>query len=322
MGLADRRPPSVEEFLEYPKRFSNWGRWGRDDEFGTLNHITPHVRQAAAALVREGRTVSLADPIAVHPGRRNPAPAQHFMKITTRGCTDYLGFEYHGRATTHLDALFHVFSGDQQSYNGRPASEIGTGGAPWNSVDRWRAGIVTRGVLYDIPRLRGADFVTVEEPVQGWELLDAAERQGIEPRAGDAVLIRCGRGPFFEAHPNITLEPGLGITEDGKPARIPGSAASVLEFLYEYDAGLMGWDQLDARDQGYPPLNMAAQPPLSAPIHEIAVPHMGMPLIDNVQLEDVARTCAELGRWEFLLVVAPLIVIGGTGSPVNPIAMF
>jgi hypothetical protein len=178
-------------------------------------------------------------------------------------------------------------------------------------------------VLYDVPRLRGAPYVTVDEPVQGWELLDAAMAQGVEPRPGDAVLLRMGKEPFFADHPDIYFEPPLGIHRgDGTPTGLPGAHGSVLEFLHGYDAALMGWDFLDARDQGYPSLNPNARPPLSAPLHEIAIPYMGMPLIDNMNLEAVARTCEELGRWEFMLVVAPLIVVGGTGSPVNPLAIF
>ena len=323
MGLESRTPPTVEEYLQFRERFSNWGRWGPDDRFGTLNHITEERRQAAGRLVQAGRTVSLADPLATHPGRRNHNPAQHHMSITGRGCTDYIGVAYHGRQTTHLDALCHVFTGDGRTYNGRPISDITTAGAKSNSVEHWRDGIVTRGVLYDVPRLRSAPYATVEEPVHGWELLDAAAAQGVEPRPGDAVLLRMGKEPFFADHPDIYFEPPLGIFRgDGTPARLPGAHGSVLEFLHAHDTALMGWDFLDARDQGYPPLNPNASPPLSAPLHEIAIPYMGMPLIDNMNLEALARACEELGRWEFMLVVAPLIVIGGTGSPVNPLAIF
>ena len=323
MSLADRTPPTVEEFRAFPQRFNNWGRWGEDDVFGTLNHISPEVRQSAGALVREGRTVSLAVPIAKQPSRRNPNPAQHHMQITGRGCTDYIGLSYHGRQNTHLDALCHVFTGDQTTYNGRPVSDITTAGARSNSVDHWRDGIVTRAVLYDIPRLRGVEYVTLDQPVHGWELEDAAAAQGVEPRSGDAVLIRCGKEPFFAAHPDIYFEPPLGIfLGDGTPTHIPGTHASSIEFLYEHDAALMGWDHLDAREQGYPPLNPHADPPLSAPLHEVAIPYMGMPLIDNMNLEAAASMCVELGRWEFMLTVAPLIIEGGTGSPVNPLAIF
>ena len=307
MALADRTPPTVEQFEGYRQRFSNWGRWGDDDQLGTLNHITDDARRAAAALVREGRTVSCARPLATQPGPRNPTPAQHFMRITERGCSDYIGVSYHGFANTHIDALCHMFALDQQLYNGRSSSDVTTQGAASCSVDHWRAGIVTRGVLYDIPRLRGADYVTLEEPVHGWDLEDAAKAQGIEPRPGDAVLVRSGHGPYFEANPDTAgSQPDMFQT--------PGLHASVIEFLYEREVALLGWDLMETPDQGYAGVNL--------PIHQVAIPYMGLPLLDNADFESLAELCAELGRWEFQLVIAPLVVIGGTGSPVNPIAVF
>ena len=309
MALADRTPPTVEQFEAYRQRFSNWGRWGDDDQLGTLNHITDDARRAAAALVREGRTVSCARPLATQPGPRNPTPAQHFMRVSEWGCSDYIGVSYHGYVNTHIDALCHIFTLDQQLYNGRPSSEVTTQGAATCSVDHWGAGIVTRGVLYDIPRLRGADYVTLDEPVHGWELEDAAKAQGIEPQPGDAVFVRAGHGPYFDANPDIVAS-GPGV-----PQPAPGLHASVLEFLYEQEAALLGWDLMEAPDQGY-------TTGVGGPIHQIAIPYMGMPLLDNADFESLAELCAELGRWEFQLVIAPLVVIGGTGSPVNPIAVF
>ena len=305
MGLADRTPPTAEEYEAYRERFSNWGRWGEDDELGTLNHISKATRRAAAALVRDGRSVSLAHPIATKPGPRNPNPADHRMEIIAGvAAMDYIGLSYHGFVNTHIDALCHIFTPDGQLYNGRPSSEVTDEGARTCSVDHWREGIVTRGVLYDIPRLRGTDHVTLDAPVHGWELEDAAKAEGVEPRSGDAVLVRSGADAFYATDPE----------HEGpmsKPS--PGVHASTLEFLYEHNAALLGWDLMEAGAQGYS---------TALPIHMIAIPYMGMPLLDNADLEHVAERCAELGRWEFQLVVAPLIVLGGTGSPVNPIAVF
>ena len=105
MSLADRTPPSADEYLAYKERFSNWGRWGGDDQLGTLNHITEETRRAAAGLVSTGRTVSCSNPLAVTPGPRNANPAQHFMRLTDWSCTDYIGVSYHGFVNTHIDAL-------------------------------------------------------------------------------------------------------------------------------------------------------------------------------------------------------------------------
>jgi kynurenine formamidase len=306
MSLANRTPPTPEEYQAYKQRFRNWGRWGAGDQLGTLNHITSDVRRAAAALVREGRSVSLANPIAtakVVSGPRNPTPAEHRMNVTEGGSGDYIGVSYHGFVNTHIDALCHIFA-DGRAYNDRPWTDVTAEGAKSNSVDNWRHGIVTRGVLYDVPRRRGAPHVTFEEPVHGWELEDIARAEGVAPRAGDAVLVRCGGTAFWAAQP------------DFEPAwRAPGVHASALEFLYEHDAALLGWDLMEAPGQeayGAPAL----------PIHSIAIPYMGLPLLDNANFEELAAACEELGRWEFQLVIGPLVVMGGTGSPVNPIAVF
>jgi kynurenine formamidase len=308
MSLASRTPPTAEEYASFKERFSNWGRWGADDQLGTLNFITPDVRRAAAGLVREGRSVSCARPLAterVASGPRNPQPADHKMNILgAMGCSDYVGVSYHGFINTHIDGLCHIFTPDGQLYNGRPKSAITAEGARTNSVDFWRDGIVTRGVLYDVVRHRAVDYVPFEAPVHGWELEDIAKAEGVSPRAGDAVLIRAGCDAFWAANPDFA-EPWAG----------PGIHASVLEFLHAHDASLLGWDLMEAAGQGE-----YGAPAL--PIHSIAIPYMGMPLVDNASFESLAPMCAELGRWEFQFVIAPLYVVGGTGSPANPIAVF
>jgi len=306
MSLADRTVPPPDEFNAYKERFSNWGRWGDDDQLGTLNHITADTRRYAAGLVSDGRTVSCARPLAtekIMSGERNANPAEHRMSVGPMGSSDYIGVSYHGFANTHIDALCHIFADEGKLYNGRPASDVTEAGAVSNSVDHWHHGIVTRGVLYDVPRHRGVDFVALDEPVHGWELTDIGAAEGVEPRPGDAVLVRCGSTEFWAANPDFT------------PVwQAPGLHATVLEFLYETDASLLGWDLMEAPHQGY---DAAA-----LPIHSTAIPYMGMPLLDNADFDELAATCAEAGRWEFQLVIAPLNVIGGTGSPVNPIAVF
>lgn len=306
MAHEDRVPPTLEEMKAYGQRFSNWGRWGPDDELGTLNHVTPEARRYAASLVREGRTVSCGNPIATRPGPRNPSPAEHRMRVGRYTSGDFIGVSYHGFIDTHLDALCHIITHDGQLYNGRPASLITESGALSCSVDHWRHGIVTRGVLYDIPRLRGVPHVTFDAPVHAWDLEDAARAQGVQPRPGDAVLVRSGAAAFY----GHTPEPPRGR----RGVETPGVHGSALEFLHAHDAALLGWDLQEAAGQDFPGVGL--------PIHATAIPYMGMPLLDNADLEGLAATCAELQRWEFLFMVSPLIVLGGTGSPVNPIAVF
>lgn len=310
MALAERTPPTSEEFRGYRERFSNWGRWGDDDQLGTLNLVTPEVRAAAAATVKDGHSVTLSYPLATEPGPENAEPVQHEMRLDDDHCSDFIGIAYHGRANTHLDALCHVYTRAQgQLYNGYESSEhITPEGATTLSVDHWRGGIVTRGVLYDIPRLRGVEHVPADEPVHGWELADAAAAEGVQPRPGDAVVIRSGAGPFKASHPNFPE----GYDD---PTR-PGVHASCIEFLHANDAALLVWDLMDA-----PMLNDDGSVLQPSPMHRLTIPYLGLPLVDNAQLEDIAEACARAGRWEFMLVVAPLVVTRGTGSPVNPIAV-
>ena len=305
MPIADRTAPAAEEFNSFLAAHSNAGRWGADDALGTLNYITPEVRRAAAALVREGVSFSCSNPLATEPGPRNPRPADHEMTVRAEGSSDYIGVSYHGVTTTHIDALCHIFDEARQvHYNDKPASDVTSEGARSNSIDHWRDGILTRGVLYDVPRFRGTDYVSRGEPVHGWELADVAAAQGIEPRPGDAVLIRSGTEPYWSANPP---------SEGDAIMRRPGVHLSATEFLHEQQAALLVWDQHDASDQGYARRN---------PVHLAAIVYLGLPLLDNANLERLADACAERGRYEFMLSVAPLVVRGGTGSPVNPIATF
>lgn len=305
MSLSTRTPPTPDEYAAYKERFNNWGRWGDDDQLGTLNHITPAVRAGAAGLVRDGRAVSCARPIAtaaVLPPNRNGTPAEHRVNVGDGGCGDYIGVSYHGFANTHVDALCHIFTSDGKIYGGRPTSEVGPSGAASNSIDAWRDGIVTRGVLYDVPRFRGAPHVPFDAPVHGWELEDVAAAQGIEARAGDAALVRMGATAFWSAHPDFVPVHAA-----------PGLHASALEFLYEREAALLGWDLMEAPGQ-------EAYGAASLPIHSM-LPYVGLALLDNADFDALAAACAGVSRWEFLLVIAPLVVLGGTGSPVNPIAV-
>ena len=316
MSYADRTPPTPAEFADYRRRFSNWDRWGADDQLGTLNFITSESRLAAAALVREGHSISCSNPLATQTVLsdkfRNARPAEVVLTVNpavpgdpgTGGSTDRISVGYHGFVNTHIDALCHIFSADGRLYNGRSPLLLHEDGALTNSIEHWRDGIVTRGVLYDMAHYRGQGHIAIDEPIQGWELEDFATQHGITPRAGDAVLVRAGSDLFWAANPDFHLQ---------YPPNTPGLGASVLEFLYQTDAALLGWDLMEATGQGYD---------TGTPIHRIAIPYMGLPLLDNANFERLSVVCAQTHRYEFMLTVAPLVVNGGTGSPVNPIATF
>jgi kynurenine formamidase len=311
MGLAERTPPTAEEYAQYPRRYSNWGRWGADDELGTLNFVTPDVRRAAAACVVDGRSVSCARPLDMSPGPANPYPARHMVNTrTSGGMIDHLSVYIHGFTETHIDALCHLGVLDADvTWNGKPLDSYHMPAEHTGTIDFWRDGIVTRGVLYDVPRFRGTEYVEPGRPVHGWELADVAAAQGIEPRAGDAVLVRSGFGRYLE----VTGErPGFG-----SPA---GVHASCVEFLHDTEAAMLVWDMQDAptADQGLPnPKGL----PVPLHVHQILLPYMGMPILDNADFEALATACAAAGRWAVQFVVAPLVITGGTGSPVNPLAI-
>ncbi len=273
----------------------NWGRWGANDEVGAINLITPEKRAAAAALVRTGRTVSLS---------RVFEPPQHFMQKSNIGrgggyVMDYLGFIYHGGVVTHTDALCHIWD-EGGMWQGRdPDVEITTQGAQFADITHWSTGIITKGVLLDVPRHRGEPHVTADRPVHGSELEEIARAQGVTVEAGDALLVHSG----WESY---------GRSGDDGSAGRPGLHPSCAEFIRDHDVALLGWDLMDAR--------MGAAD-LPWPVHGVLF-NFGVALLDNARLEPIAAACAEEGRHEFLFMLLPLNVARGTGSPANPVAMF
>ena len=309
--MTDRRPPTEEEVRTWIRDRNNWGRWGRDDQRGAVNLITPAKRAAAAQLVRTGRSVSLSRPFPKEPGLNNAFPAQHYMRRVARGTggfsADYYGIFYHGVASTHIDALCHTWDGHGM-WNGRdPDQEITFDGATFGSIEHWSEGIITRGVLLDVPRHRGLPSVTQDRPVQGWELEEILGARGLRLLPGDAVVVFCGREAWQAANPDIPYGRPFGA-----PITRPGLHVSCLPFLRDHDVSLLVWDMLDHQPIGYD---------VPWAVHA-AIFAYGVPLLDNALLEPLAQACTEEGRDEFMLVVAPLPVVGGTGSPVNPLAVF
>jgi kynurenine formamidase len=284
---------------------SNWGRWGDDDQLGALNLITPEVTAAAAAGVRSGRTVSCARPLPTTPAADNPQPVAHHMTAThSEGYgADYFAVAPHGHATSHLDALCHIFH-NSRLYNGYPTDAVTAHGATQLGIHHLAAGIVTRGVLLDIPALRGVDALTPGHAIYPEDLMGAEEVAGLVVQAGDALLVRTGRWQWRKEHGPWDVQEGLA-----------GLHASCLEWLRSRDVALLGSDGVSdvmpSRVEG-----------VGLPIHTVAIVAMGLHLMDNLDLEQVARACAEEVRWDFLLTVAPLVLRRGTASPVNPIAVF
>lgn len=305
--MAERQVPTKADVDSYLRDRRNWGRWGDRGAAGAMNLITPEKRLAAVALVKAGRTVSLSRPWAVEPSLENARPAQQYMTVSERSpgggaATDFYGVSYHGTATTHIDALCHVWD-ENGLWDGRDPSEVLTfQGARYGSVDEWSEGILTRGVLLDVPKHRGRPYVTVDQPVHGWELDEIVDSEGLTLEPGDAVIVYSGREAYAEDHGGVW----------GGGTERPGLHASCLPFVRDNDVALLGWDMMDSSPNDYD---------IPWTMHGVIFAY-GVALLDNSLLQPLAEVCAEEGRYEFMLTINPLKVIGGTGSPVNPIAVF
>lgn len=306
---------SLEKFEDLFNSVSNWGRWGDDDQFGTLNYITPEKVQQAANLVRSGRSVSMSIPLNKTAGPDNPSPAIHYMSTThdvdvgsgdlLRLATDFLGIQFHGDCHTHIDALCHVaYKG--KLYNGRPAESVKSTGAESLDITTIAAGIAGRGVLIDIPRFRGVPWVEPGEAVTRDEIEAAEKSQGVSLEEGDIMIFRTG-------HHRRRLEKGSwdpGYTGEGRAGLDPYAVS----LLHERKVAVF----LPDGDGETVPGPMQE---IQYPIHPLQVTAMGMTVADSLQLEELADACEQEKRWEFLTVLAPLRLPKATGSPFNPIAI-
>ena len=293
------------------EKLSNWGRWGKEDQCGALNFITDARRAAAAKLVRSGEAVSLALPLATIAAADNPTPVTHLMvqagfdshEMPLPYAGDYFAIAPHGMANTHLDALCHVFYKGRM-YNGFDAAEVGSHGANRCAIDVARTGIIGRGVLLDIPKVRKIDWIEPGDRIFPEEL-DAAERaHGVRVEEGDVLLIRTGRSARRKAQGGW----------DPMRVGLPGLDATCLPWLHERKIAVLGSDSVSdvtpSGDQEHP-----------LPIHVGTLVIMGIHLIDNADFDALAPACAKAGRYEFMFSMCPLILERGTASPVNPIAI-
>jgi kynurenine formamidase len=264
----------------------------------------------SSQLVRVGRTISLAhdlDPVA---GPDNGRPALHYMTGLSdtsieepRVNTDFVGLDFHGKSVTHVDALCHCnFRG--RLYNGTDsASAVDSRGGKVGSIDQMAGGVVGRGVLVDVPRHRGVPWLEPGDAISPEELESALAAQDVLPAEGDIVLVRTG-------HRRRRTELGSWDPANNSAGLQPESMA----WLHRNGAAMLGSDG----DSDSRPSRVDG---VASPIHALALAAMGLPLIDNTSLEELAATCVELSRWEFLFCLAPLRIPGGTGSPVNPLAV-
>jgi kynurenine formamidase len=286
---------------------SNWGRWGNEDQLGALNLITPEKRKQAAGLVKDGVTVSLAHEVVKAKWGGSPA-FEHKMtslpeaKEITAASDEYCA-SYHGFTQTHLDGLCHLFYKGHM-YNGFSQQEVTAAGAAKLSIANARQGIFTRCILMDIPKLLGVRFLEGSFAIQPSHLEAWEKATGIRVEGGDAVLIRTGRWARAE------VEGEWDIMSNSA-----GLHATCLPWLKSRDVAVVGSDlALDVLPSGVDGFEL--------PVHWVVVVGMGMPILDNGDFEVLSRECDARQRWTFLLTVAPLVVPGGTGSPINPLATF
>jgi len=300
LGQTHREPVTADTVATWMKELSNWGRWGSEDQLGTLNLITPAKRRAAVALVTEGVSVSLARDVEKVESADNPNPFGHEM--LSAGMDRY-SVSYHGFAHTHLDSLCH-FAHEDVMYNGVSRDTSTDDGCQKLSIDNVKDGIMTRGVLVDLAWLKGVDYLEPDTVIYP-EDLDAWEKKaGIRLESGDAVFFRTGRWARRE---------DKGIWNIGQQGA--GLHASCAKWLKARDVALVGSDfGTDVQPSGIEGSRF--------PLHTLLIVGMGTPLFDNADLEALTKAAQERGRWEFLLTAAPLAVPGGTGSPLNPIATF
>ncbi|MFJ2931510.1 cyclase family protein [Streptomyces sp. NPDC087219] len=282
-----------------------------DGRCGTLRHLTPERVASAASEVRIGRTVSMAAPIETVPAPDDPVPAVHRMtspgprELGSDGlhfATDRFAMNVHGDADSHLDALCHVVF-DGELYGGVPASTVTAEGARRLSVDLLGNGIVGRGVLLDIPRLRGVPWLEPGDHVTSGDLTAAEAAQGVRVGPGDLLFVRVGHrlrrdelGPWDSAAARVGLHP------------------TAVEFLAAREVSVLGGD-------GNNDTAPSVVEGVAFPVHVLAIHALGVPLMDYLRFEDLVPVCAQAGRWSFLCAVAPLRLTDATGSPVNPIAV-
>lgn len=290
------------------KELSNWGRWGKDDQLGAMNLVTPAKRKQAAAQVREGISVSLAHDTNTETAPDNAQPYEHSMTLSGVGnrgqfSLDKIGVSFHGYQHTHLDALCHMFW-QGKMYNGFSQEEVTKEGASKLSIANLKQGVFTRGILIDLPRLKGVPYLEPGTPIYP-EDLDAWEKMAkIKVSAGDVIFVRTGRWARRTA---------VGPWDVSKNSA--GLHASCARWIRQRDVAIIGTDV--AADM-FP----SGVDGVSHPIHQLVLVAMGVYIFDNCDLEALSEACAKRNRWEFLLTAAPIAVVGGTGSPLNPIATF
>jgi len=293
-----------EEVLRLFETCSNAGRWGVDDERGTLNHVTGDGTLAALALVREGRAVSIGRDLVTEGSAQSPPSAVHVLTYAGHepsAALELLTLVPHGFEMTHLDAVAHSYF-DGHVYNGRRAADVvRPGGIAFGSIMAAADGIVTRGVLLDVAAARGVEYLRAEDGIGVADLDAAEELGGVHVGRGDAIFVRSGQ---------VLRERAEGPIGDGPRE---GLLAEAVPWLHAREVAVYSGDCIERLPSGYRRVPM--------PLHQLGMAAMGLAILDCADCERLAELCRAIGRHEFCVAVAPLRIPGGTGSAVNPIAI-
>ena len=306
---SSRRSLTKADIDRWMKALSNWGRWGTQDQLGALNLITPAKRREAAALVRDGVSVSLARDAELVKAVDNDSPFVHEMTATGQKpaggqfCLDTYSVSYHGFAHSHMDALCHMFYNGRM-FNGYSQQEVTDKGAGALGITNIKNGIFTRGILMDIPHLKNVPYLEPGQAIYPEDLEAWEKNAGVKVTAGDVAFIRTGRWARRAAKRPWNVA-----------AKSAGLHASCAEWLHRRDVAMIG---SDAASDVIP----SGVEGVGQPIHQLMLIAMGVAIFDNCDLETLSQAANQRKRWDFLLTAAPLAVPGGTGSPLNAIATF
>lgn len=312
-----------ETIRDYIERFSNWGRWGEDDQLGALNHVGPEQITAAAALVRQGKVISMGLPLDLTGPQSGGFRANPLNMMTATG-TDYVagkqdplpggfgpskGFGFAddvlvtpNQAGSQWDGLAHIFWKGRM-YNGFPASEVTAKGAGRCGIEVAKDRFVMRGVLLDMARHHGVDCLDPGYAITAEDLDSCAAAQGVEIRTGDALVVRTGM-----------TETRRGAWGDYNGGSAPGLSLHTAPWLHEHDIAALATDTWGCEVR-------PNEVDLFQPLHIVALVHMGIPFGEIWDLQALGEDCAADGTYEFLLCAVPLPITGAAGSPLNAVAI-
>ena len=311
---------SMDDVKALAEKYKNWGKWGPDDQLGTLNYITPQKIIDASNLVKQGKVISLAIPFDDKGpqtgsfGRFNPI---HFMLQDggdiSVGAQDHIpNLQYTDDAVTmplqcatQWDALAHILY-QGKMYNGYEASEINSTGAKKNGMENAKDKIATRGVLLDIPRYKGKQWLEPGEAIYPEDLDGAAAMGKVSVGTGDIVLIRTGQIG------QVRAEESWGEYSGGSA---PGLGVDCAAWICEKE--IAGYATDTWGTEVIP--NETAE--IFQPLHMILIVHAGMLVGEIFDLEGLAADCANDGVYECMFVAPPLPITGAVGSPINPQAI-